>query len=259
MGNGFSGWFARSAKVIIVVLVGIMAAALVVLAQQNVQATAPGAGRTAGPIPTFTSAARVQLQEIPARPKVLIIGDSYTEGYGTTNGATFGWAPVISRDLNWDSTIDGVGNTGYSAGGAPDGSGDRNFRDRLAKHKDLDPDLVFMQGGQNDYHNDSPQLVKDARDTFKQIKQQWPNAAIVALGPSLPVPAANNAAPISDAIGVAARQENVHFISALNEGWLTAQNSPGYSYTDGHHLNNDGAAYLAKCVETALKDTIKQG
>jgi lysophospholipase L1-like esterase len=45
---------------------------------------------------------------------------------------------------------------------------------------------------------------------------------------------------------------DVPFIDVLSNGWLNAENSPGYAYEDGWHVNTAGHAYLATKIKEAL-------
>jgi lysophospholipase L1-like esterase len=257
MGNGFVDWFSRSYKGIIVALVAIMAIMLVVLAMQHVNASKPAAGAAPGPIPTFTSAPIAEVATIPKNADVLILGDSYTQGYGSSDQSKLGWAPLVATHEGWKATIDGIGNTGYTAGGQADGSGENTFGKRLAAHAAMHPDLVIIQGGQNDWRPSSTDLATAATETFAAVQKQWPDAKIVALGPSAPQPAGDKYAGQSKAIGAAARGENVPFISPVGARWMTAENSSKYAYTDGQHLNDAGHEYLASHVEQALTLYVK--
>ena len=69
--GSFVSWFERSYKAIIVVLVGIMALMLVILAVQHVNASKPAEGAVAGPVPTFSSTAG-------ANVRFAVVGDSVT-------------------------------------------------------------------------------------------------------------------------------------------------------------------------------------
>lgn len=74
--GSFINWFERSYKVIIVLLVAIMAAAMSVLALQHVASSTAASGAEPRPVPTFGTTAE-------ARVKVSILSDSHAYNAGS--------------------------------------------------------------------------------------------------------------------------------------------------------------------------------
>lgn len=182
---------------------------------------------------------------------VLIIGDSYTKGSGSYD-ARHGWAQDIVADMGWDATIDGVGGTGYVNTG-PYGSTRFTYSARIGTHRDLDPDLVLVQGSQNDWLVGADRLRTAVESTLRRAQQQWPDAVVVALGPSAPQPRAQGTTGINAAVAAGARAAGVTFVDPLDRQWFTASNSPGYAAPDEQHLNDAGYRYLAERVESTLR------
>jgi lysophospholipase L1-like esterase len=183
---------------------------------------------------------------------VLIVGDSYTKGSGSYD-ARHGWAQDIVADMGWDATIDGVGGTGYVNTG-PYGSTRFTYAPRLDSHRALDPDLVLVQGSQNDWLVGTDRLRTAVESTLRRAQQQWPDAVVIAIGPSAPQPRAEGTTGITAAVAAGARAAGVTFIDPLDRQWFTASNSPGYAAPDEQHLNDAGYRYLAERVEGALRD-----
>lgn len=184
---------------------------------------------------------------------VLIVGDSYTRGSGSYDGL-HGWAQDIAADLGWDATIDGIGGSGYVSGAAVRASS-FTFGARLHNHRFLDPDLVIVQGSQNDWvvGADESVLQRTVERTLRQAREQWPDAVVVAIGPSAPQPRAEATATISAAVSAGAAAAGVPYVDALHEQWFTAANSASFDTPDNQHLNDAGYRYLADRVAGSLR------
>ncbi|MDM7891861.1 SGNH/GDSL hydrolase family protein [Curtobacterium caseinilyticum] len=184
---------------------------------------------------------------------VLIVGDSYTRGSGSYDGL-HGWAQDITSGLRWDATIDGVGGSGYVSGAAARASS-FTFGARLHGHRFLDPDLVLVQGSQNDWVQGATQdvLQRTVERTLREARQQWPDAVVVAIGPSAPRPRAEATTDIAAAVAAGARSAGVPYVDPLAGQWFTDANSPSFATPDGQHLNDAGYAYLADRITGALR------
>lgn len=181
---------------------------------------------------------------------VLIIGDSYTAGRGSSDGE-HGWAQDLVADRGWDAKIDGIPGTGYVNTGRPRTSR-YAYEARVAKQHALHPDLVIVQGSQNDWDAAPSTLRSAVTTTLTLAKEQWPDAVVVAVGPSAPEPRAESTASISDMVSAGARAAGVPYLDALGDRWFTSANSPGYAAEDGEHLDDAGYAYLADRIGAAL-------
>lgn len=183
---------------------------------------------------------------------VLIVGDSYTTGRGSYDNA-HGWAQDLVADRGWDATIDGVPGTGYVNTGVG-GSARWTFLSRIEQHAALDPALVIVQGSQNDWLVDADTLQRTVERTLRTAEREWPDAVVVAVGPSAPRPRAATTTGISAAVGAGARAAGVPFVDAVGEHWFTESNSPAYAARDGQHLDDAGYRYMAQRVDEALED-----
>ena len=182
--------------------------------------------------------------------RVLIVGDSYTAGRGSTTGIR-GWAQDISEDRGWTAEIDGYPGTGYVDTGRT-GSSHYTFGPRLQRHGLFDPRLVIVQGSQNDWLVDADTLRATVERTLRQAQQTWPSAVVVALGPSAPLPWANSTVGVAASVSAGAAAAGVPYIDPLAGRWFTSSNSPGYSAVDGGHPNDAGHQYLAERVSDSL-------
>lgn len=194
---------------------------------------------------------------MPAEPRLLILGDSYTLG---TNAkpTTDGYAYRLSRNLGWPTEVDGVANTGFTWGGGGNGDEGNDYINRILRRADAGsfvPNVLFMQGGQNDHRAEPTDLFNKVAETIDTAREAWPGIQIIVMGPSQPMPGGKLLQRVSSPIGQAAGAAKVPFISPLNGRWFTDKNSPGY-YGDenGSSLNNAGHAYLAGKILEALRN-----
>ncbi|UWD82308.1 SGNH/GDSL hydrolase family protein [Curtobacterium flaccumfaciens] len=189
---------------------------------------------------------------IAAGSDVLIVGDSYTTGRGSYDGM-HGWAQDLVAERGWDATIDGVPGSGYVNTGRSHSSA-RAYIARIERHASLDPELVIVQGSQNDWLVDAATLESRVEQTLRTAERQWPDAVVVAIGPSAPQPRAKTTVAISAAVAAGARDARVPFIDAIDRQWFTSANSASYAAGDGQHLNDDGYRYLADKIDGALEE-----
>lgn len=195
------------------------------------------------------------LRPLPANAKVLIVGDSFTQGFGATDQKNDSYARLLADATGWDARIDGVGGSGYFWGGGADGHGGMTFVERLAGHAadaTFVPDLVIFQGSSNDYRANLYQMIEAVYVTVDAARVHWPDAQIAMIGPSLAYPNGENLREMNGALSRAADNRDVPFLDALNSRWLNPSNSPGFAFTDGSHLTTPGHAFLASKVKEAL-------
>lgn len=212
----------------------------------------PTVSNACQPATTSSSVSSAEVADaIAPGASVLIVGDSYTSGRGSTSEDT-GWAQDLVADRHWKATIDGYPGTGYVDTGRT-GSSHYTFGPRLERHaEDLDPQLVIVQGSQNDWLVDSSTLQERVERTLRNAEQTWPDAVVVALGPSAPLPWANATVGVAASVSAGAAAAGVPYIDALAGQWFTTANSPGYAAIDGGHLNDAGYQYLADRVGESL-------
>lgn len=210
----------------------------------------PAATPAQTPTATATAAAtaaRLRI-ELPAKPVLLILGDSYTAGVGADREDQ-GWAYVVARALGYPTNIDGLGGTGFAWGGGPKDDGGQEYEVRLRKISQdtrFVPNLLILQGGQNDSQLTNPDELKTATaQTIEAARRFWPGIQVVVVGPSAPQPHAEELRDANTAVRAGAAAANAPFIDAYGAGWFTGANSPGFS-ADAAHPNTSGHAYLAK-------------
>lgn len=180
---------------------------------------------------------------LPPRPKVLIFGDSYTEGYGA-DPKTNGYAYLVGAGLDWQVTVDGAGGSGYVATG-PQHQG--SYLSRLASAPSGPFDLVVLQGSSNDQQIAPSRLRPALEQMVAAVHARYPSAQLAMMGlvaiyghPSGPR-AATNAVLSQYAL---ARQ--IAFLDPLAENWFTPGNSSSYVNTAVGHPNNAGYVKIAQ-------------
>ncbi len=223
-------------------------AAPVTVAPPSAAASAVSAP-AAAPAPTqaATAAAQPPKIQLPTEPVLLIVGDSYTAGVGADTEDQ-GWAYLVAGELGFPTNIDGVGGTGFMWGGGQDDRG-LEYSVRLQEIAATDPafvpNLLILQGGQNDaVANDPAALETATTETIEAARTLWPGVQVVVLGPSAPQPLAEQLRDANNAVRVGAEAANAPFINAYAAGWFTAANSQDF-YTDGAHVDTAGHRYLA--------------
>jgi lysophospholipase L1-like esterase len=228
---------------------GPVTAATAQAAAASAPATAAATGTATAPATaTGTATAATPGIELPARPVLLILGDSYTAGTGAGRQDQ-GWAYVVARTLGYPTNIDGEGGTGFAWGGGPQDDGGREYEVRLreiSRNPRFVPNLLILQGGQNDALLNNPDELKTATtQTIEAARRFWPGIQVVVLGPSAPQPLAEELRGANTAVRAGAAAARAPYIDAYDAGWFTRTNSPGFN-ADGAHPNTAGHAYLAQ-------------
>lgn len=210
-------------------------------------ATAAVAPTSAAPAPTATATAPQPGIELPAEPVLLVMGDSYTAGVGADQPDQ-GWAYLVAGQLGYPTNIDGVSGTGFAWGGGGQdelaGEYETRLRD-IAANPAFVPNVLILQGGQNDSQVPNTEEVTAATaQTIEAARRFWPGVQVVVLGPSAPQPLAEELRGVNSAVRAGAAAAGAPFIDAIEAGWFTTANSPGFD-ADGAHPNSAGHAYLA--------------
>lgn len=192
----------------------------------------------------------------PPAPTALFMGDSYVRGTGATSESAR-WTSLVSAEMGWTEDNEAAGGTGYLASSDVNGCGKPfcpNYQGALEERLgDEDADFVIIGGGQNDfrgYYEDSEAVLSAIRDTYTNYRAAFPDAELIAVGPST-VGDPNGAAEVAiDAtVQEAATAVGATYVSLLapdviEEGMLAA---------DGGHVNDTGHQAIAERVLAALR------
>jgi hypothetical protein len=164
-----------------------------------------------------------------------VLGDDFAQGVGA--GWAQGWVIRLSDQLCWNLTKSSVQpGSGFVTALQP---GTATYLDRVNGLGAAHPGIILVQGGANDYLASSEDITAAADATFKALKEQNPDARIVAIGPVV-VPhraEAPELVRVSGALAAAAASNDVTYIDPATEGWLdddslfagVVPNSGGYT------------------------------
>lgn len=208
----------------------------------------PSATAPPAPMPSATVAPQQLGIKLPPEPVLLILGDSYTAGVGADRTGE-GWAYLVANSLGYPTNIDGVPGTGFAWGGGVQDTQAREYEVRLqeiAEDPRFIPNVLILQGGQNDSLLDNPNDVQNATvQTIEAARRFWPGVQVVVLGPSAPQPIAEELRDANSAVRAGAAAARAPFIDAYEAGWFTVANSTGFKF-DGVHPNTAGHAHIAE-------------
>ena len=219
----------------------------------------PSASTDSTPPASTTPEAAVTLSpaQVAEGAEVLIIGDSYTEGYGITPGTD--WAHIAAEDRGWDATIDGISGTGFTQGAAADGRTGLDYAGRVRSHADESSsyDLVVLQGGLNDLFVSAADQRDNVAAAVRAAHAAWPEADVIVFGPTAPFGGFGNR---DDAgiIRTAATEAGALYIDPVSPSlWLDESNSPEFDLGDSLHVNEAGQQYLAARFVDAVLDAVE--
>ena len=200
-----------------------------------IETTVPIGGILVGP--SFSVSAPTS----PARDtRLVILGDSYTEGTGALGGYT-GYAHAFGDLMGWDTWASGLGGTGYLWTG-----GGVKFRDRVAADVIAhSPDVVIVAGGINDFANfTGSQIEAEADLLFAAIQSGLPSARLIVLSPWKPRADAwgTEFDACVTALRNAADTAGVQYIDTATVPWLDGTGHFGALAGDGvsdYFISND--------------------
>lgn len=206
------------------------------------------------PVPTAspTPAPDVRIT-LPASPRLLVQGDTYTEGYGA-KVATHGFAYLLAKRLGWPRLIDGINGTGYVAGG--DAGSDQSYLTRaraLVAAKAFTPNVIILQGGVNDYRASHLTQQLAVRQLVEFYRRSFPGVQIVMIGPARAYPEAIALGPMDSSLAGVASDLGVPYISPVGDQWFSVGNSERFITDDRTNLTEAGHAYFAQRVFTAFQ------
>ena len=195
--------------------------------------------RAAGRVAKTTKVSPPALLDLPANPRVLLLGDSYTKGIGAAP-ETMGFAYRIAAPLGWQLTHDGKGGSGYAN---PSNHNDGVYADRLWQFPVNGYDLVVLQGSSND--RDRLDLATRINITIRTVQKREPHARIVMLGPTNPYgnPGADMLL-VNAKLKAGAAAYGIPFMDALAEHWFVPGDSVEFGNPVNGHPNNAGYARI---------------
>lgn len=113
----------------------------------------------------------------------VFIGDSYTAGAGSTQGA---WPDRMAPRVKWKYENLALGGTGYLREGANRACGLAecpNYRGVIPEVVKVKPSRVVVAGGRNDVLLNQDEVRASAAAFYKELSVKLPDAEIIALSP----------------------------------------------------------------------------
>jgi lysophospholipase L1-like esterase len=183
-------------------------------------------------------------------PFVSFIGDSWTAGYGATDGA--GYAYLTGRMLGWTHRVLGVGGSGYVLGG----HGNLSFDERIRPAVSGDPDVVVVQGSINEVGTPSTELAAAVEDTLARlVRTAGPDTTVVVLGAShVPGQPAAQVDEVNDVVRAEAERLGLPFVDVAAEVWSDPADPS--IWADPWHVNDAGARQIAERLAPVLRAVV---
>jgi lysophospholipase L1-like esterase len=184
---------------------------------------------------------------VEQEPVVLFVGDSYTVGQGTTS-PELRWSTRVSEEMGWQELNVAVGGTGFVKGNAKRD----NYPTQLRSVPWGGVDIVVIAGGQNDFktlRRDPARVFDAVADTYALAALRFPDAEIVAVGPSTPRAVGLEARALDSAVRAAAAAHGATYVSLLDPNIVQG----GLVHADGVHTTDTGNARIAERVLATLQ------
>jgi lysophospholipase L1-like esterase len=184
---------------------------------------------------------------VEREPVVLFVGDSYTVGQGTTS-PELRWSTRVSEEMGWQELNVAVGGTGFVKGNAKRD----NYPTQLRSVPWGGVDIVVIAGGQNDFktlRRDPARVFDAVADTYALAALRFPDAEIVAVGPSTPRAVGLEARALDSAVRAAAAAHGATYVSLLDPNIVQG----GLVHADGVHTTDTGNARIAERVLATLQ------
>ncbi|WP_336711508.1 SGNH/GDSL hydrolase family protein [Arthrobacter sp. USHLN218] len=196
--------------------------------------------------PKAAAAATVAAKEEKEPPVAVFLGDSYTEGIGASVPERR-WSTLVAGELGWEEANRGVSGTGYHTS-----AGDAEYQGRVGQVLDDEPQIVVVSGGQNDFGTfavDPGGTVQAIAGLYEALREELPQAEIVAVGPSTPGSVDQTVLAIDAAVREAAAAADATYVSLLEPDVL----NPDMVIADQIHVDDRGHRAIADRVIAALE------
>jgi lysophospholipase L1-like esterase len=191
---------------------------------------------------------------LPANPKVYFFGDSWTNGATADEGQGFPY--VLGRSLGWQVQL-GPNNSGAGFVHTYDPSHPL-LADSAAQLDPFEADLVVLEGGLNDEPGPLTDFIPNLMETIASLRERSGGARIVMVGPASPDGVTpRSLAAIDSQEAAVARKLGIHYISPVQEGWLTPDNVQTLVDPQTYHPNTAGHAYYAGRLAADLRRFVR--
>ena len=183
----------------------------------------------------------------PAQQVAAFLGDSYTWGWGIPNRDRR-WSTQVAQRMGWREKNFGVGGTGYFTYSDKG----KAYRYRIDEITAAAPDIVVVAGGVNDRRDiaaDRGAVVDAVHQTYRRLREDLPQARIVAVGPTFLEQVTPDLVALDGAVRDAADEVGAEYISLISPTYVLR---PDEFDADGLHVDDDGHTAIADRVASAL-------
>jgi lysophospholipase L1-like esterase len=229
---------------VVAALVGMLVGAGGISAGGGTVSVAPGPSptptRSPSPSPSPTPSPYVT-----ARPLVLFVGDSYTVGQRASSREKR-WSTLVAREMGWIERNVAEGGTGFVSRYPNRDLLSYEEQLRAVRHRE-GIDVVVIAGGQNDFdelRSEPAAVFRAVEKTYEVAARLYPDAEIIAVGPSTPWEVGLEARALDSAVRAAAEEQGATYVSMIDPNVMRGR----YVDPDGIHVNDKGYAAIADRV-----------
>ena len=191
--------------------------------------------------------------------KIVVIGDSYTEGtayggVGEKNWAQLAWRQLRKRRCRHN--VQGVGSRwiGYVSPGVT-GTTFGQEAQRLMEANQDDEDIVMIFGGSNDIAAPPESVTASVQRTFSDVRARAPKAKLIVVGPVWPKPdPVPEILKIRDIVRAEADRTNATFVDPIADQWFVADSQ--LISEDGVHPTDTGHLYMSERLLPVIRSEL---
>jgi lysophospholipase L1-like esterase len=189
-----------------------------------------------------------------AKPIAAFIGDSYTQGQGSTSPEVR-WVTLVAKSKGWGYDNLGKGGTGYATVSDVKGCGLAacpNYQDMADAAIAAKPSIVVVAGGQNDipaFVQDPAKVMAAIVATYNELRAGLPNAVIVSVGPSTPFAVDAGVIEFDQAVREAGAAVGAQYVSLIEPNVIAPEMVDG----DKAHVNDAGHKAIAERILATLR------
>ncbi|MCQ9163399.1 SGNH/GDSL hydrolase family protein [Arthrobacter sp. STN4] len=192
-----------------------------------------------------------------SRPhKVVVVGDSFSTGYGSS--AEDAWPSLISAaPLDPDDNFDVVNVSHNGSGYVTVGDNNSTFGAQVQQAVTADTQLVVFFGSENDMGHSKAGIAAAASAAYAAVKAKSPHAVELVVGPPTYTSAPEAARlDVRDALEQAASDSGALFVDPIQQGWFIGKVAELVG-PDGDHPTAAGQRYLQAQLEKLIKEAVE--